>query len=61
MKKQYFKLKLKLTALIIVILLVGCGILTYQRAAYIRDAYAKKIYYQIDIGLSLRLSNATED
>ncbi|MBE5963390.1 MAG: HAMP domain-containing histidine kinase [Lachnospira sp.] len=61
MKKQYFKLKLKLTALIIVILLVGCGILTYQRAAYIMVDYEQRIYEQEDLALPLRFNNAMNE
>lgn len=39
MKKSYLKLKIKLISLVVVILLIGCGVLTYQRADEIRTAY----------------------
>ena len=44
MKRNYLKLKIKLTALVIVILLIGCGVLTYQRADQIRTDYTSEAY-----------------
>ena len=44
MKRNYLKLKIKLTALVIVILLIGCGVLTYQHADQIRSDYMQEAY-----------------
>ncbi len=43
MKKKYFRLKIKIAMLIVGIMLLGCGVLTYQRADRVRDYYMGQI------------------
>ncbi len=54
MKKQYLKLKIRLTVLLVLILLVGCAVLTYQRADNIRSEYWRQISEQEDLGRIMR-------
>jgi len=60
MKKTYFKLKLRVIALVVVVLLLGCGMLTYQRADHIRDDYSALIMDDYGFERTLRLNSACE-
>ena len=56
MKTQYRKLKVKLTALVLIVLVLGCSVLTYQKADTIRTEYIRLIHEQIDFVVPLRWS-----
>lgn len=58
MKKGYLKLKIKVTLLVIVILLLGSGMLTYQKADEIREEYTRLINEQTDFVLSVRMNDS---
>ena len=57
MKRNYLKLKIKLTALVIVILLIGCGALTYQHADQIRTDYKADAYAESGFCVDVRFYN----
>lgn len=58
MKKHYFKLKVKIITLVVIVLLLGCGVLTYHKADQIRSDYLREINDNSGLATTLRMNGA---
>lgn len=58
MKKHYLKLKVKIITLVVIVLLLGCGVLTYHKADQIRSDYLREINDNSGLATTLRMNGA---
>lgn len=58
MKKNYLKLKIMLVAIMLIVLVVGCCVMTYLKAKDIQEEYISEIYMLDNIDANLRMSAA---
>ncbi len=61
MKKNYLKLKIKLIAILFLVLLVGCTVLTYQKAKDIQREYIQQVNKSMYFDATLRMNCADEN
>lgn len=61
MNKDYIKLKIKLIAIVVMVLLLGCGLLTYQKADQIRDDYTRELDQHVYMDLRAYIDEIGDD
>ena len=57
MKKSYFKMKMKLIAIELIVLILGCVVLTYQKATDVQREYIQEVNKSMYFHFELHKNN----